>query len=138
MNTKIKIVIVACLCGLSFFFGRLSISSRVVIYSDGAKSEVFPRDVPTYDLPFVYYEFVLENFRRGHSEKALSDLETLLDDSIQRAQHRRPLLSGRRLVEFDRALSKVARYREQYPRHLSVEAGNEQAAVDTFLRSINK
>lgn len=139
----IKIAGVVLLCLISFWVGRLSISYQVITYSADDRRIAFHLDSPSEGLPLVEYQLVLSEFRSGDSERALSHLEMFLDGAVRSAEHRRPLLRGWRLEQFDKALAKVAQYREQHPRPLSQGTGflwtaERQTEVDTFLRGFAK
>lgn len=144
---KTRIIIQAggglLLCGLFFWLGTLWASRRVATYSVNGTPVAFHRDWPISGLPFVEYSEVLSELRSGHSQEALDHLEMFLDSSIYSAERRRPLIHGRWLAEFDKSLSRAARYRAQYPRPLSQGTGfywtaDKQTEVDSFLRDFVK
>jgi hypothetical protein len=144
MKSIAKIAIVSALSALSFWLGRLSISYQVVTYhSVLGIPEAFPRDDPGYGLPMATYAAVLSEFRGTNSHKAFEDFEGMLDDVVERAEYRRPLLDGWRLEQFDKGLGWAARYRSQYPRPLSQGTGfywtaDKQTEVDKFLAGFAK
>jgi hypothetical protein len=144
MKTTARLTAAVVLCAFSFWLGRFSISRQVIVYSSaGGFPAAFPRSDPTYGLPIAFYTAVLSEFRGTNSDKALGDLEAMLDGLVERAEYRRPLLEGWRLEQFDKTLSRAARYRAKYPRPLSQGTGfywtaDRQSEVDRFLKDFNR
>jgi hypothetical protein len=140
MNTINKIMIVAVLCALSFWLGRFSLSRQVVVYQSlFGNTEAFPRNDPGYGLDLSLHAAILSELRSTNSPKGLSDLEASLDLDVERAEHRRPLLSEWGLEQLDSGLGWAARYREEHPRPLSQGTGfyltaDKQTEIDMFLK----
>jgi hypothetical protein len=147
---RIRIIaIVSVLCALAFWLGRFCLSRQVVVYSAEGYTEAFPRSEPVYGLDMALYAAVLSELRGTNPQKGLSDLEAELDDSVERAEHRRPLLSGWRRDQLDKALAWAARYREKYPRAIDTSTNgisplalkwaetsiSEEKQVDAFLHN---
>jgi hypothetical protein len=140
------------LCGVSFCFGRLSVSQNVITYSVNGWPTSFNRAWPTYGLPLAEDAGLLTMLRAGNSTNAVEWLETMLDTSVYDAKQRRERLHGRDLQDLDKALSRVARYREQFPRSIDTSTNElvgsqtqqfqkligEKAEIDPFLHEISK
>src|ERR1017187_3856802 len=102
MKTRLILWLVATviLCFTAFWFGRSQ--SR-----------------PEYDQnPLAIDGALLATLRAGDTTNAIEKLEVMLDFETLAAMHNRPLLQGRDRMILDRTLERVARYREQYPRHI--------------------
>jgi hypothetical protein len=67
------------LCGVSFCFGRLSVSQNVITYSVNGWPTSFNRAWPTYGLPLAEDAGLLTMLRAGNSTNAVEWLETMLD-----------------------------------------------------------
>jgi len=95
-------------------------------------------------------EALLTMLRAGNSTNAVLWLETMLDTAVYDAKQRREQLKDRDLQNLDKALLKVARYREQFPRSLDTSGTNESYSpyvqayaarisegkeIDTFLQT---
>jgi hypothetical protein len=136
-----------------FFVGRLSGSHGVVTYSVNGWPTTFNRAWPTYGLPLAEDEALLVLLRDGNSTNAIPHLEGMLDMATYDAMCRRPLLRGQEVEMLDKVLTKVARYREQFPRPIDTSTngfGNpqqlqqykdwiaEQKQIDAFLHNFAK
>jgi hypothetical protein len=105
-------------------------------------------------LPLAEDEGLLTMLRAGNSTNAMECLETMLDTSVYDAKQRRERLQDRELQDLDKALSRVARYREQFPRSIDTSVTNEtgspqlkvayatriaeQKEIDTFLHDLSR
>ena len=155
MKTRpiIFIGVAALLCLGFFLAGRLSASHGVVTYSLNGLPTSFNRAWPTYGLPLSEDEALLVLLRKGNSTNAIPSLEAMLDTAAYVAICRRPLLRGHDLEALDKVLTKVARYREQFPRAIDTSTngfGNpgqlqqyegwiaEQKQIDGFLHDFAK
>ena len=79
--------------------------------------------------------------RAGDSTNAIQRLESYLDMGTYRAMTSRPLLKGKDRESLDAILTKVARYREQFPRTVDTSTNGlsaEQEQVDVFLHDFAK
>lgn len=147
------IIVTGILCLASFVVGRLSGSPDVITYSVNGWRTSFNRAWPTYGLPLAEDESLLALLRAGDSTNAIPHLEGILDTATYDAMCRRPLLRDQELATLDKVLSKVARYREQYPRPTDTSTngfGNpqqlqqydnwiaEQKQIDVFLHDFAK
>lgn len=152
-GTTIFIGVAALLCLAFFFWGRLSAPRGVVTYSVNGLPVSFNRAWPTYGLPLAEDEARLVLLRKGNATNAIPSLEAMLDTAAYDAICRRPLLRGHELEALDKVLTKVARYREQFPRAIDTSAngfGNpgqlqqyegwvaEQKQIDAFLHDFAK
>ena len=155
MQTKkmVGIGVVLVLCSASFWLGSLSGSHDVVTYSVNGIATSFNRAWPTYGLPLAEDSALLMVLQDGNVTNATSHLEALLDMAVFDGINRRPLLRSQEVETLDKALLKVARYREQFPRPIDFSTngfGNptqlqkyqgwiaEQKQKDAFLHDLAK
>ena len=153
IRMTVWIVATVALCSASFLVGRLSASHGIITYSVDGYATSVNLAWPTYGLPLAEDESLLAILRAGGSTNAIPKLEVFLDWATHDAMCRRPLLHGQDLESLDKALAKVARYREQYPRAIDTSTngfGNpqqlkqyedwiaEQKQIDTFLHDFAK
>jgi len=152
-RTILWVVATAVLCLAAFLVGRLSGSHGVVTYSVNGWPTSFNRAWPTYGLPLAEESAILVILREGHSTNAIPYLDGMLDMATYDAMCRRPLLRDQERETLDKALVKVARYREQFPRAIDTPTngfGNpqqlkqyedwvaEQKQIDAFLHDFAK
>jgi hypothetical protein len=149
-QTVIALCVAIALCAISFCLGRHFASRNVITYSVNGWPTSFNRAWPTYGLPLAEDEALLTMLRGGNSTNAVAWLETMLDTSVYDAKQRREQLKDRDLQDLDKALLKVARYREEFPRPIDTSGTNEgnssqvkayavriaeQKEIDTFLHN---
>jgi len=138
---------------ISFWLGRSSSSHGVITYSVNGWPISFNRAWPTYGLPLVNYQSILQMLRDGRSTNAIPYLDGFLDMATYDAICRRPLLQSQEREVLDKAFIKVARYRERFPRPIDLSTnsfGNpkqlqpdedwiaEQKQIDAFLHGFAK
>jgi hypothetical protein len=147
--TLFALCVAVALCVVSFCLGRHSASRNVITYSVNGYPTSFNRAWVTYGLPLAEDEGLLTMLRAGNSTNSVEWLETMLDTAVYDAKQRRELLQGRDLQFLDKALLRVAKYREEFPRSIDTSGTNEsdspqlraayatriaeQKEIDTFL-----
>src|ERR1041385_3965872 len=111
------ILLVGVLTG--FILGVLTglLRPGIVSYrAGGGQFVAFHRDNPVSGLEPLLYCFVLEELHRNDTNRAADRLESILDLAVQGAMERRPLLTEDGRSTLDKVLTRVAHYRDRFPR----------------------
>jgi hypothetical protein len=149
-NSFVNVAVTLLTCLLTFLLGWKLGSRNVITYSVNGWQTTINRSWPTYGLQLEEDAAILRMLHSGHSEGAVHYVEAMLDLAVRDAEKRRPLLQEDSRRTLDAALTKVAKYRAEFPRPINIVTNDlgdpsqqkqylmwvlDQKQIDEFLKS---
>ena len=147
MRPKHKCIAVGALglilCSLSFYAGGKWALRDMISYQPFGKRVIFRADSWNDGLFLPELRGALWNLRQVGTNEATAWLEALMDLSIRGAMLRRPVLPPEGREQMDRTLTRIADYRQEFPRHIDEadehpEVVKVKRKVDTFLKDYQR